>query len=101
MPVADPAGNEVVELVRRHLFARGAPADPQAQCVAPPKIAIEMDAIGAGPEERNSTAVEAKDGWATPARSGVECLVAPLRDPTLVDERVYHGIDGAAHCRDI
>jgi len=30
MPIADPAGDEVVELVRRHLLARRPPADPQA-----------------------------------------------------------------------
>ena len=28
--VADPAGDEVVELVRRHLLVRGPSADPQA-----------------------------------------------------------------------
>jgi len=60
-----------------------------------------MDAIGARPEKRNRTAVEAKDGRATPARGSIEGLVAPFRDPTFVDERVYHGIDGAAYRRDI
>ena len=56
--VADAAGDEVVELVGRHLLVGGAPADPQAQRRAVAAIAVEMDAIGAYAEERDGAAVE-------------------------------------------
>src|SRR5439155_8264715 len=83
--VADPAGDEVVELVRRDPLVRRAPADPQMHPALDKAVAVEVDAIGAHPEKRHRAAVKAKQRRLAPAWHHVEGLVAPFGDALLDD----------------
>src|ERR1700751_1809614 len=83
VPVADPAGDEVIELVRRHPLVRRPAANPQAQCVTLPEIPVEMHTVSADPEKWDGPAVEPKDGRRAPTRGGGEGLVSPFRDPAV------------------
>jgi hypothetical protein len=60
-----------------------------------------MDAVSARPEERDRTAIQAKDRRRTPARGDVKGLVAPFRNPVLGDERIDHRVDSPAYGLDI
>lgn len=55
-----------------------------------------MHAVGPRPEERDRTPVEAEDRRHAPAQRDIEGLVAPFRDVLFGDQRIDHGIDGAA-----
>ena len=66
-----------------------------------PKITVEVDAVGACSEERHGATVETEHHWGTPARRDVEGLVARFRDPLFDDQRIHHGVDGAADRRNI
>src|SRR5215471_5392622 len=97
MPVADAAGDEIVELVGRHLFVRRTPSDPQEQPVAALMIAVQMHSISTRTKKRNRTAVESKDRWHLPAWGDGEGLVAPFRNAVLGDESVDDRVDGLAY----
>src|SRR5437868_8627681 len=58
VPVADAAGDEVVELVGRDPLIGSAPADPQMEGARLPKITVEVDAVGACSKERHGATVE-------------------------------------------
>src|SRR5215472_15534379 len=97
MPVADAAGDEIVELVGRHLFVRRTPSDPQEQPVAAPMIAVQMHAISTRTKKRDRTPVESKDRWHFPAWGDGEGLVAPFRNAMLGDESVDDRVDCPAY----
>src|SRR6266436_3510359 len=80
MPVANPAGDKVVELVRGDLLGGGSPSDPQVQRIAFSRIAVEMHTVSARSKEWNGTPIEPKDRRHSPARGDVKRLVAPFRD---------------------
>ena len=99
--VADAAGDDVVELVRRDPLVRRAAADPQMQPAVDKAVAVQMDAIGAHAEKRHRAAVEPEQRRLAPARHDVEGLVAPFRDLPLDDERLDDIVDSGADGLDI
>ena len=96
MTVAHAAGDDVVELVRRHALVGRAPPDPQMHPAIDKAIAVEVDAIGAHAEKRHGAAVEPEDRRLAPARHHVEGLVAPFRDALFDDERLHDVVDRGA-----
>src|SRR6266436_9565164 len=101
MPVANPAGDKVVELVRGDLLGGGSPSDPQVQRIAFSRIAVEMHTVSARSKEWNGTPIEPKDRRHSPARGDVKRLVAPFRDTAVGDEHVHHAVYRTAHSRDV
>ena len=58
MPVADAAGDDVVELIGGDALVRRAAANPQMQFPVDKSIAVQMHAIGAHAEKWHRAAIE-------------------------------------------
>ena len=101
MPVADAAGDQIVELVGRHQLVLGAPADPELRRIADHAIAVQMHAIGADAEKGRSTPVEIEAHGAAPALGHGQELLAPFGNGARSDQLHHRLVDRRGECRRI